>query len=182
MRCCNQQTEPLAVWDDAQLTDHAFNVYLCHPCGTMYKEDVWNDAGLRAIRLDGSVKKLGTDTEWEESGLLKGLEGEIRDVAIEMFRRLELIFVEDPVPSRFDTTGFACMRRVLNDVFKRENKNELLSLIDVGDLQKRYKIMANSEEFLELYRGAYCALNAEAEMTCKLAEEYVEHLVELSRK
>ena len=74
------------------------------------------------------------------------------------------------------------MRRVLNDVFKRENKNELLSLIDVGDLQKRYKIMANSEEFLELYRGAYFALNAEAEMTCKLAEEYVEHLVELSGK
>jgi hypothetical protein len=43
------------VWDDAQITDHAYNVYLCENCGMIVKEDVWEDEGELWIKLDNST-------------------------------------------------------------------------------------------------------------------------------
>ena len=47
-------------WDDAQETDHAYNVYACSDCGLLLKKDVWKDKGRRWIALDGSVLKEDT--------------------------------------------------------------------------------------------------------------------------
>lgn len=44
-------------WDDAQETDHAYNVFGCSTCGLLLKIDVWNDKGRRWIALDGSLSK-----------------------------------------------------------------------------------------------------------------------------
>jgi hypothetical protein len=52
---CGELMTMDAVWDDAQETDHAFNVYLCDFCGMLCKHDVWVDAGKRWIALDGTM-------------------------------------------------------------------------------------------------------------------------------
>jgi len=43
-------------WDDAQQTDHAYNVHQCETCGVVVHERVWNDAGLTIISPDGTVE------------------------------------------------------------------------------------------------------------------------------
>ena len=58
VRCkCGEQMTFVHCWDDAQETDHAYNVYACSPCGLLLKIDVWKDKGRRWIALDGSVLK-----------------------------------------------------------------------------------------------------------------------------
>jgi hypothetical protein len=56
MQCeCDHAMKLVDVWDDAQETDHAFNLYLCDRCGAVLKHDVWNDAGKTWIHIDGGV-------------------------------------------------------------------------------------------------------------------------------
>lgn len=45
----------VTVWDDAQASDHAYNLFACKSCGRICKEDVWNDPGLRWVALDGTL-------------------------------------------------------------------------------------------------------------------------------
>jgi len=53
---CGEEMKLKIVWDDAQATDHAFNIYLCDGCGMICKEDVWEDKGNRWINLKGELK------------------------------------------------------------------------------------------------------------------------------
>lgn len=39
-------------WDDAQVTDYCFNLYLCEKCGTVCKEDVWEGKGILKIDIN----------------------------------------------------------------------------------------------------------------------------------
>jgi hypothetical protein len=50
---CGEKMSLLFAWDDAQETDHAFNVYGCDSCGRVCKHDVWNDAGEIWLCLEG---------------------------------------------------------------------------------------------------------------------------------
>lgn len=50
---CGASMQLLFVWDDAQQTDHAFNVYGCDPCGRVLKEDVWENKGQIWLGLEG---------------------------------------------------------------------------------------------------------------------------------
>ncbi len=53
-RCGTQEAMKVVfIWDDAQETDHAFNVYACNSCGRLVKVDVWEDAGQLWIGLGG---------------------------------------------------------------------------------------------------------------------------------
>jgi len=58
VRCkCRAHMAFVLAWDDAQETDHAYNVFGCSTCGLLLKIDVWKDKGRRWIALDGSVLK-----------------------------------------------------------------------------------------------------------------------------
>jgi NMD protein affecting ribosome stability and mRNA decay len=58
---CGQKMQCLYVWDDAQETDHAFNVYACDKCGRLLKDDVWNDKGQIWIGLSGVEEGSSND-------------------------------------------------------------------------------------------------------------------------
>jgi len=61
MKCkCGKEMRGVGCWDDAQLTDHAFNLYLCEGCGMICKEDVWEHKGLRWLQLDGTFQYEST--------------------------------------------------------------------------------------------------------------------------
>ena len=57
MECkdCKSKMKLVLVWDDAQMTDHAFNLFACEKCGLLCKEDVWEDEGKRWIALTGEI-------------------------------------------------------------------------------------------------------------------------------
>jgi len=56
MKCkCGEKMKFVQCWDDAQETDHAWNLYTCM-CGMICKEDVWNHKGNRWINLEGELK------------------------------------------------------------------------------------------------------------------------------
>ena len=59
MECkeCNKEMKLVYAWDDAQKTDHAFNLYVCEDCGIVCKIDVWEDKGVRWIDLQGNLTK-----------------------------------------------------------------------------------------------------------------------------
>ncbi len=42
----------LFVWDDAQETDHCFNVFACDECGRVLYDSVWENARRLWIHLD----------------------------------------------------------------------------------------------------------------------------------
>lgn len=42
-------------WDDAQLTDHCYNIWLCEECGMILKDSVWEDKGKVWIELNNKV-------------------------------------------------------------------------------------------------------------------------------
>lgn len=58
MKCprCDAEMTLKGCWDDAQQTDHAYNVHQCETCGVVVHERVWNDAGLTIISPDGTVE------------------------------------------------------------------------------------------------------------------------------
>lgn len=49
----------LWAWDDAQVTDRAFNLYACEQCGMVLKEDVWENGGKRWLDLEGKLSVEG---------------------------------------------------------------------------------------------------------------------------
>lgn len=53
----------VGAWDDAQATDHAYNLYVCDACGRICKEDVWEHRGRRWLSLDGTLTVEGTDDD-----------------------------------------------------------------------------------------------------------------------
>ena len=56
MTClCGESMEFLWPWDDAQLTNHCFNLYACVACGRVARDSLWEDPGLMFVELDGSV-------------------------------------------------------------------------------------------------------------------------------
>ena len=56
--CGGEMTFHIA-WDDDQITDHAFNVYLCDECGTVVYDSVAADKCTIRISKDGTVRKVG---------------------------------------------------------------------------------------------------------------------------
>lgn len=56
MKCCKRELEFLTRWDDAQDTDHCFNLYLCELCGSIMKHDTWANAGLLKIDINNNVE------------------------------------------------------------------------------------------------------------------------------
>ena len=52
---CGKEMNLAFCWDDAQQTDHAYNLYTCD-CGLILKVDVWEDKGRRWVKLDGSLE------------------------------------------------------------------------------------------------------------------------------
>lgn len=181
MKCCHVETRSLGGWDDPQETDHAFNLSLCDKCGIIYKEDVWNDAGIRAIRLDGSVVKLITDLKWEESGLLKNLEGELKSIVIDLLRMAELYAHKTALPDRLDTTLFPVVRRMAKKLYDQEGGKELIPLISLDEIRRRYDFIVTTEWYKVEVIEAYLAINAEAELTARLSDEYVEHLIQSAK-
>ncbi len=61
MICCNREMMFELRWDDAQVTDHAFNLYVCESCGKILKESLWNDPGIIEILLDNKIIKKSLD-------------------------------------------------------------------------------------------------------------------------
>lgn len=51
---CKNEMRLLFCWDDAQETDHAYNLWACESCGRIVKQDVWEDAGELWINLSGA--------------------------------------------------------------------------------------------------------------------------------
>lgn len=56
-RRCHAQMKLTYVWDDAQETDHSFNVWGCDDCGEVCKESVWEHPGKTWISREGEVVK-----------------------------------------------------------------------------------------------------------------------------
>lgn len=50
---CGHPTPMALIWvrDDAQETDHCFNVYACDQCGRMLKHQIWEDAKEHWIEM-----------------------------------------------------------------------------------------------------------------------------------
>jgi len=46
---CGNGMKCVYVWDDVQVTDHAYNLYVCAKCGMM----VWNHAGKQWTEING---------------------------------------------------------------------------------------------------------------------------------
>jgi len=176
IKCCKKRVKLVLAWDDAQETDHAYNLYLCEQCGTLYKDDLWNDKGLRALYLDGTLVKAGSDEEWEESGLLKGLEGEHRALVAHYLRlaQLKVAVCDD----RHTITLFPVVRRVLRDLWNHERREELLARFDFDELYERNKERHESGESEERVKQCYFAIDAEVEMTAELSDELVKELVD----
>jgi len=51
MKCCEQDMRNLFRWDDAQETDHCYNLYTCENCGDILKEDVGKNKGTFQIDI-----------------------------------------------------------------------------------------------------------------------------------
>lgn len=45
----------ISCWDDAQQTDHAYNLYQCKWCGNLVYDSIWEDKCRLWIFKDGSV-------------------------------------------------------------------------------------------------------------------------------
>ncbi len=48
LQCCSQDTKFVCCWDNPE-KGYAYNLYQCELCGTLHKENVWNDKGITAI-------------------------------------------------------------------------------------------------------------------------------------
>ena len=52
---CQIEMKFIYCYDDAQVTDHAYNLYACTKCGTLFKDSIWEDACKIYIFPDGSI-------------------------------------------------------------------------------------------------------------------------------
>lgn len=61
MECCNAYMNLIAVYDQGVSSEreaYAYNLYQCYSCGALCKEDVWSNAGITWITVDGSIQHL----------------------------------------------------------------------------------------------------------------------------
>lgn len=49
---CGAEMTFLLAWDNAQGTEHCFNLYGCDPCGRVFYGSIWKDARRLWIHLD----------------------------------------------------------------------------------------------------------------------------------
>jgi len=176
--CCNQTVRGLAAWDDAQLTDHAYNLSMCDKCGIIYKEDVWNDKGLRAIFLDGSMATSTTDAEWEESGLLKNLDGHLKSIVLDYLKLAEVKYAKRD--ERVFMTLFGAIRMVLRKLFDQPDHDRFLKMFDMDELASRGEEMHTSGRIDEHAKNCYLYIDTEAELTIQMCDKYVSDLLEKS--
>lgn len=60
MQCksCSNDMEFISCWDKPEYSDlleYAFNLYICNECGTICKEDVWDNEGTLWITKKNEV-------------------------------------------------------------------------------------------------------------------------------
>lgn len=69
-RCedCGAPLDLKFVWDDDQLTDHAFNVFLCEECGLVVYESVAEDPCVVLIRKQGEIVRRAPPNAFELEG------------------------------------------------------------------------------------------------------------------
>lgn len=53
---CNTNLEFIYGWDNKRMR-HAYNLFACPNCGTIYKEDVWDDKGVIQITTNNDIFK-----------------------------------------------------------------------------------------------------------------------------
>lgn len=172
--CCNQMVRGLAAWDDAQLTDHAYNLSMCDKCGIIYKEDVWSDKGMRAIFLDGSMAT--SSAEWEESGILKGLDGRLKSIVLDYLKLAEVKFAKRD--DRVIHMVFFVIRHVLSKLFEQPERDRLLKLFDLDELASRSEELHVSGKIDEHAKDRYFYIDAEIELTMQMCDKYVSDLLE----
>lgn len=49
---CGKAMTFIYSWDDAQETDHCFNVYVCDECGRILKNQIWADKKEHWIEME----------------------------------------------------------------------------------------------------------------------------------
>jgi hypothetical protein len=178
LKCCNRPTTSIGGFDDAQLTDHAYNLSQCDFCGVIYKDDLWEDKGLRAWLKNGNVVHIFTDEQWEESGLLKDLKREDREIMLDVFRRLEL-----SERSKEDSMAFVAIRRVYGKIFEHEQRKSLLALVDLDVLWTELVELQTSGKAEVLAGDFYFDFDVEMHLVVELCNEYVAKLeAKLARK
>jgi len=55
MKCCNNKPKFIECFDNPN-TGFAWNLYLCEECGSLFKEDVWENKGIIKITPDNKIK------------------------------------------------------------------------------------------------------------------------------
>lgn len=58
--CGRKDLNNVAVWDDPN-RGYAYNLFSCFDCGSVIKQDVWENAGLTVIKLDTTVLKIAKE-------------------------------------------------------------------------------------------------------------------------
>jgi DNA-directed RNA polymerase subunit RPC12/RpoP len=58
---CGERLVFVDRWDDAQETNHCYNLYTCDTCGRVLKDSIWVEPHRVWIEVDGTVEVLGKD-------------------------------------------------------------------------------------------------------------------------
>jgi len=54
LQCSSAKPELIQVFDDPS-KGFAYNVFWCDHCGTLYREDVWKNAGVTILAQNGDI-------------------------------------------------------------------------------------------------------------------------------
>ncbi len=172
LKCCNRPTTSIGGFDDAQLTDHAYNLSMCDFCGVIYKDDLWEDKGLRAWLLDGTVVPIMSDEEWAASGILSGVNTLHVDNLLGFLRKADLRRKNDP-----KSWGVCAIRCVWARIMKKDNRDVLLSMVEVDKVIEMAKGALYKDVFYDP-TGDH-----EAELLSAICDEYIAELeAKLARK
>lgn len=178
MKCCGQEVRGLLAWDDAQQTDHAYNLYACEKCGVIYKDDVWEDKGLRAIFLDGTMKEASPDEVWKESGLTAGMDDRLKHITLMSLKMAEVKYMDG---SKRGYNLITMVAWVLRKIDAQPEKDAMLELFDIDELERRNRAMYASGKIDDLSMSIGY-LNAEVEVSAEVRDKYVSDLLEKSGK
>ena len=173
IKCCGQEAKLLLAWDDAQQTDHAYNLYACEKCGTIYKEDVWNDKGLRAIFLDGKMHEASPDEVWMESGLTTGVDETWKSIIIMNLKMAELKYMNG---SKEGLDLMLMVSWALRKIYEQKDRDDLLKKFDMDELKRRGVEAYKSGEIQELSMSIGY-LNAEIEIMAGMIDKYISDLL-----